>query len=323
MIAAFFAPIAGEAGLGLRDDAALLQAPQGRGIVLTKDLLVAGAHFFEDDPPDAIARKALRVNLSDLAAKAARPLGFLLGLALPPDWTADWLKRFAAGLGADAQNFDCPLLGGDTVKTSGPLTLSITALGAAPGHGMVRRDAARDGDALYVSGSIGDAALGLRLRLNREEDRHWIAALGAENAAFLADRYLLPQPRLGLIETLGEHARAAMDVSDGLAGDLAKMLALAGLTADVALADLPLSQAVRAALSARPELIETICCGGDDYEILCAVAPEKALALEAGAKAAGIELTRIGQAQRGAAAPIFRNTKGEALRLARASFSHF
>ncbi|ACK49630.1 thiamine-monophosphate kinase [Methylocella silvestris BL2] len=323
MIAAFFAPIAGEAGLGLRDDAALLNAPQGRGLILTKDLLVAGVHFFENDLPGAIARKALRVNLSDLAAKGAAPLGFLLGLALPPDWTPDWLKAFAADLAADAQDFGCPLLGGDTVKTPGPLTLSITAFGAAPAQGMVRRDAALTGDALYVSGTVGDAALGLRLRLNREEDRGWIGALGAENAAFLADRYLLPRPRLALIDALGDHARAAMDVSDGLAGDLTKMLALAGLTADVALADLPLSQAARAALEAQPALIETICCGGDDYEILCAAAPEKALALEAGAKAAGIKLTRIGQARRGAVTPIFRNAKGEVLRFERASFSHF
>ena len=135
LIARYFAPLAGAAGLGLKDDVALLTPPSGRDLVLTTDALVAGVHFFADDPPGAIARKALRVNLSDLAAKGAAPLGFLLSLALPAGWTADWLEDFARGLGEDARTWDCPLLGGDTVKTPGSLTLSITALGSAPTGG--------------------------------------------------------------------------------------------------------------------------------------------------------------------------------------------
>ena len=135
LIATLFAPIAGAGGLGLRDDAAVLAAPPGCDLVITKDMLVAGVHFFAGDPADAIARKALRVNLSDLAAKGAEPQGFLLGLGLPTDWTAEWLKRFAEGLGDDARNFGCPLLGGDTVKTPGPLTLSVTAFGQVPARG--------------------------------------------------------------------------------------------------------------------------------------------------------------------------------------------
>ena len=161
LIARYFAPIAGAGGLGLRDDAARIAPPAGCEIVLTVDGLVAGVHFFADDPPAAIARKALRVNLSDLAAKGATPLGFLLTLVLPRDWKPDWLELFAKGLGEDAAAFACPLLGGDTVSTPGPLTLSITTLGSVPAGRMVPRDGARAGDALYVSGTIGDAALGL------------------------------------------------------------------------------------------------------------------------------------------------------------------
>ena len=170
LIARYFAPLAGPAGLGLRDDAALVRPPAGEDLVLTADALVAGVHFFADDPPGAIARKALRVNLSDLAAKGARPLGFLLTLALPEEWREDWLGAFAAGLGADARTYDCPLIGGDTVSTPGPLTLSVTALGSVPEGRMARRTGVKPGDRLYVTGTIGDAALGLKIRQGRGPD---------------------------------------------------------------------------------------------------------------------------------------------------------
>ncbi|MBI3275516.1 MAG: thiamine-monophosphate kinase, partial [Methylocystis sp.] len=164
LIAHFFAPIAGKEGLGLEDDAALLSLGAAGDLVVTTDALVAGVHFFEEDAPGLIAKKALRVNLSDLAAKAAAPLGFLLALALPRDWTNDWLAAFAAGLGEDARDFACPLIGGDTVRTPGPLTVSITALGRAPPGRFVFRAGARPGDLVYVSGTIGDAAFGLAAR---------------------------------------------------------------------------------------------------------------------------------------------------------------
>lgn len=286
-------------------------------------MLVAGVHFFADDPPDAIARKALRVNLSDLAAKGAEPLGFLLGLALPGPPDEAFLENFARGLGEDARSYGCPLLGGDTVATPGPLTLSITAFGAAGGEDMVRRGAVAAGDALFVSGTIGDAALGLRLRLRAPDDLRWIEALDAADAAFLMERYLLPQPRLALRAALREHARAAMDVSDGLAGDLAKMLRLTGLAADVALADVPLSAPARRALALEPGLIEAALAGGDDYEILCAAAPEDAERLRARAAAAGVALTRIGTARTGDARPRFLDEAGRALALGRTSWGHF
>lgn len=322
LIATYFAPLAGEGGLSLRDDAALLRLSPGRDLILTKDVLVAGVHFFSNDPPGAIARKALRVNLSDLAAKAAEPLGFLLGLALPGDWTTDWLAGFAHGLGEDASLYACSLLGGDTVKTPGPLTISITALGAVPAGKMAPRLGVEAGDQIYVTGTIGDAALGLKLRLGATSDQDWIGAASKASADFLLDRYLLPQPRLRLRGALA-YAHAAMDISDGLAGDLAKMLRLTGMTAEVRLADVPLSKAAREALRAAPRLIETICTGGDDYEILCAVPPADSAAFMAAAENAGLKVSLLGSAVRGESAPSFRDADGGVVSFARASFQHF
>ena len=261
LIEKLFAPLAGPAGLGLKDDVALL--PAGGESVATVDALVAGVHFFADDPPSAIARKALRVNLSDLAAKGAEPLGFLLALALPKGWTNAWLEAFAQGLGEDAGAFACPLLGGDTVKTPGPLTISITALGRVKGR-FIARAGAEVGDGVFVSGTIGDAALGLRLR----RDPALAARLSASSCDFLLDRYLLPRPRLDLAPLLRAGASAAMDVSDGLLGDLAKLARASNVSARVSLADIPLSEAAREALALDPALLETLLSGGDDYEIL-------------------------------------------------------
>ena len=300
-----------------------MQPRPGCELVLTKDLLVAGVHFFKDDPPAAIARKALRVNLSDLAAKAAEPLGFLLGLALPTEWTADWLESFAAGLGEDAANYRCPLLGGDTVRTPGPLTISITAVGSVEAHKMVPRGGVKAGDRMFVTGTIGDAALGLKLRLGASADQDWIGALSEADARFLQGRYLLPQPRLALRDALKTCANAAMDVSDGLAGDLGKMLRLADMTASIKVANIPLSRAARRALKTAPRLIEAICAGGDDYEIICAVSPEKAASFEAAAAATGIGVSRLAEASTGEGAPAFVDAGGGAIRLARTSFQHF
>jgi thiamine-monophosphate kinase len=322
LIAQFFAPFAAPGGLNLADDAALLALSGDQELVLTTDMLIGGVHFFADDPPAAIAKKALRVNLSDLAAKGASPRGFLLNLALPRDWTAEWLAAFAKGLGEDAEMFTCPLLGGDTVKSPGALTLAITALGTVPRGTMVPRPGVAAGDLLYVSGTIGDAALGLRLRKNDEADRTWIAALDRKSQEALQARYLLPQPRLRLAPMLQAHARTAMDISDGLAGDLAKMLRLTRMTAEIAIGDVPLSPAARQALAHEPGLIRPILSGGDDYEILCAVPAAKAAAFEAAAKAASQNVTQIGRARPGERAPIFRDRRGPVV-LAAPSYQHF
>ena len=226
LIALFFAPLAGEGGLGLKDDAALLRPAPGHDLVLTVDGIAAGVHFLPGDPPASLARKALGVNLSDLAAKGAEPAGFLLTLALPDDWTEAWLADFSHGLGQAAAASRCPLLGGDTVRANGPLWISVTALGQVAAGRMVPRGGARPGDRLCVTGTIGDAALGLALRA--ADPPAWAARLSREERDHLADRYLHPRPRLAVAAALRAHASAAMDVSDGLAGDLAKMMRAGG-----------------------------------------------------------------------------------------------
>ncbi len=320
-IARYFKPIARHPGaLGLTDDAALLTPPPGHALVLTADAVVGGVHFFPGDPPDAIARKALRVNLSDLAAKGARPAGFLMTLALPKSCGDAWMKAFAKGLSADAKKFDCPLLGGDTVHTPGPVSISITAFGTLPEGTMVRRSGARVDDHVVVSGTIGDAALGLRLRKERGAARRW--KLDAAMQRHLAARYLVPEPRNVLAEALRLHASAAMDVSDGLAGDLGKLCRASGVGAEIEVARVPLSKAARAASAADSKAIETILTGGDDFEVVATIPPAALDAFLAAARRTGVPVTAIGRIKAGKEAR-FLGPNGRALRFARASFSHF
>lgn len=317
LIAKLFAPLAGSGGLNLLDDAALLPA-RSNPIVATVDALVAGVHFFPDDPPGLIAKKALRANLSDLAAKGAEPIGFLLALALPPDWTNDWLAALAAGLGEDSRVYRCPLLGGDTVATPGPLTLSITALGEAPRGAFVPRTGARPGDAVYVSGTIGDAALGLRLR----RDAALCERLTPQSRDYLLDRYLLPRPRLELAPLLRAHASAAMDVSDGLAGDLAKLAKASGVGAKVTVENLPLSDAAREAIRVDPRLLEVALTGGDDYELLFCLG-QNCSQLEKLAPAEATRCVQIGEIIAGDGETTFLDRRENILHFNKLSFSHF
>jgi thiamine-monophosphate kinase len=320
LIARHFAPIAGAGGLGLIDDAGLLRPPRGHEIVVTVDALVADVHFFQDDPPASIARKALAVNLSDLAAKGARPEGFVLSLALPKGWDEAWLAEFASGLAGIATESGCPLIGGDTVSTPGPLMLSITAFGTVPTGRMVLRSGAKPGDLVLVSGTIGDGALGLKVHGPAKPD--WVSHLAEAERVVLADRYLHPQPRLALAAALQSHASAAMDVSDGLVGDLAKLLRASRVGAEIDLDAVPLSPAARAAIMADPALAELAWTGGDDYEILCTASERECPALVAAAQAAGSALTRIGRVTDAAGVATYCE-KGRARSFARGSFAHF
>ncbi|MGL4727690.1 MAG: thiamine-phosphate kinase [Bosea sp. (in: a-proteobacteria)] len=332
LIARDFAPMAGEGGLGLADDAALFAVQPGEELVITKDMLVAGVHFFADDPPASIAAKALGVNLSDLAAKAATPRGFLLGLGLPRDLEGDtftgdtheaWLSAFSDGLAAAARASGCVLLGGDTVSSPEHLVVSITAFGTVPTGQMLRRGGAKPGDVLLVSGTIGDAALGLQLRLN--PNAPWARALGQDHRAFLLDRYLHPQPRNALTPLLSAndklHAHAGMDVSDGLVGDLAKMLRVSGVSGCISAEDIPLSEAARAAIDLDPRLLITALTGGDDYEVLLSAGPADANALIAGAARLGQRLTAIGLATQGAD-ELSVTLGGEPMQFATMAYSH-
>ncbi|MCX5493626.1 thiamine-phosphate kinase [Kaistia dalseonensis] len=319
LIARYLRPLADDpAAFNLTDDAAAFTPTPGMDLVLTKDMVAAGIHFFPDDPPASIARKALRVNLSDLAAKGATPIGYLLGLALPADWTEDWMAAFSAALGQDQLTYGIALLGGDTVKAPSGLVLSITAIGEVPSGGMVRRLGARPGDAIVVSGTIGDAALGLRLRLGALDG----APAGA-GAAHLLDRYLHPRPRLALAGAVRRHARAALDVSDGLMGDLGHITRASNVSALVEAAAVPLSDAARHLVEADEAALTSVLTGGDDYEILAIIPPERLDAYEAEAIAAGVPVAVIGRIVEGSAPPAALGRDGTPLHLGRASHDHF
>ena len=320
LIARYFRPLATDPGaFGLSDDAAVLKA-LGQDIIVTTDAIVEGVHFLSDDPPQTIAKKALRVNLSDLAAKGATPAGFVLTLALRKV-DESWLAAFARGLGEDTSAFNCPLLGGDTVSTPGPLMVSITAFGRVPEDKMIHRSGARPGDHVIVTGTIGDAALGLDvLRKGR------VAAALANDATsrdMLVGRYRVPEPRNALASAIRAYAHAAMDVSDGLAGDLAKLCAASAVSANIELAAIPLSKAASAALTAGAVSLSEIVSGGDDYEILCTVAPDALKPFVEAARTSGVAVNRIGTVVAGKAAPKFLDAKGAELALTRTSYSHF
>lgn len=320
LIAHYFAPLAGEGAFALTDDAAMLTPSPGHDAILTVDALVAGVHFLPDDPPASIARKALGVNLSDLAAKGASPRGFLLSLALPAPPDAGWIAAFAAGLGEAARDWGCPLLGGDTTATPGPLTLSITAIGEVPTGRMLRRLGARPGDWIGVTGTIGDAALGLRL-LTERQPSVW-PGLDDASRQHLIDRYRHPRPRLALAPALRDFATAAMDVSDGLIGDLMKLLRVSGVAGVLDRDAVPLSAAARAVLAIEPAGHDITLTGGDDYEILFAIAPETWNALETAAVETGIAISRIGSVMAGEG--LTMRADGQAIPVPAApSYDHF
>jgi thiamine-monophosphate kinase len=319
LIARYFRPLATDPGaFELGDDAAVLKA-EGEDIVVTTDAIVEGVHFLPDDPADTIARKALRVNLSDLAAKGATPAGFVLTLALRAAEDA-WLKPFARGLGEDASQFGCPLLGGDTVSTPGPLMISITAFGRVPLGQMVHRSGAQPGDRVVVTGTIGDAALGLAI-LKGGATAPSLADVAVN--ARLVERYRVPQPRNALARAVRAHAHASMDVSDGLAGDLAKLCAASGVSAVIDAPSIPLSAAAARLLARGSVGIEAIVSGGDDYEILCAIPENRWEAFAQAAGVAGVAVTSIGTVIAGTSVPRFLDGQGSEITLPRLSYSHF
>jgi thiamine-monophosphate kinase len=317
MIARFFAPLATHPGaLGLTDDCAVIAPPDGCDLVLTTDTIIGGVHFFAEDAAQTVASKALRVNLSDLAAKGACPLGYMLSLALPESTGEDWLAGFAEGLRADAMLYGCPLLGGDSDRTPGPITVAVSMFGSVPTGTMVRRAGARPGDRLFVTGTIGDAALGLALR----GAGTW--TLTDTQRQHLMTRYLLPQPRTAVAEAVRTHATAAIDISDGLAGDLAKLCRVSGVAANVEIARVPLSDAAHAVLVADRSMIETALSGGDDYEVCCAIPPDRVDGFRAAAQAAKVTVTDFGEITAGEGA-TFSQADGTPMTFRHTSFSHF
>jgi thiamine-monophosphate kinase len=298
----------------LGDDTARISVPPGEELVVKTDALVCGVHFLRSHDPGLIARKALRVNLSDLAAAGARPVAYQLALVLPDDIDDAWLEAFCAGLAADQRTYGIALCGGDTASTPGALTISVTALGAAPAGRVVGRAGARPGDLVFVSGTIGDGALGLLANTGRLPE-----ATPGERA-FLDDRYLLPQPRLALGQRLRDIASACMDVSDGLVGDLAHICRRSGVRAVIDAEKVPLSAAAAAVLARRPALLETILTGGDDYELLFTAPPDRRPAVADAAAAAGERVSEIGRIEAGSDVVVER--RGKALTLTRSGYRH-
>ncbi|WP_123102152.1 thiamine-phosphate kinase [Acidithiobacillus sulfuriphilus] len=288
----------GDVGLGMGDDAALLD-PAGRKLAVSMDTLVAGRHFFADVDPADLGWKALAVNLSDLAAMGAEAAWCLLGLALPAgqrDWEA-WLAAFMTGWQALAQLRQVVLVGGDTVATDGPLTLSVTALGLWSGDAVMTRAGAQAGDGIWVTGSLGDAAAALDAAFAERGMGGMMADWSPEERHFLEQRRLRPSPRL----TFGRQAaalgvRAGIDCSDGFLADLGHILEASGVAAHVALDALPVSAAVRRMAGPDPQLwTRWPLSGGDDYELILGVAPALDEGLQARARALGLALTRVGE----------------------------
>lgn len=312
----YFAPLAGRGGLGLLDDAALVECSPGRHLVVTADAIVAGVHFLPDDPPHLVAKKLLRVNLSDLAAMAARPLHYLVTTALPPALGAEWVAGFAAGLAADQRHFGVELLGGDSVATAGPAVLSLTAIGEVEAGREIRRNGARAGDDIWVSGTIGDAFLGLGVR------RGAYSQLPAEDRAALIARFQVPEPRVALGPALAGIAHAMIDVSDGLLADLGHICETSRIAAIVALDTLPLSAGAQKLAAGEPGLRAQLAAGGDDYELLFTASPADTGRIAALSKKLGLPIAKIGRIEAGAGVRLV-DGEGRTVPVEHAGWRHF
>jgi thiamine-monophosphate kinase len=290
LIARYFAPLAREfpGAYGLLDDVAVISPAWKNELVVKTDVIVGGIDFLPDDPVDLVARKGLRVNLSDLAAKGAVPRAYLLDLVLPNTVHEEWIAGFAAGLARDQAEYGVHLIGGDMSSTSGPITIAVSAFGEAPIGRIIRRGGAQAGDTVFVTGTIGDAALGLSVL------RAALPALDVASAAFLVDRHRLPQPHVTLGPQLIGIATAALDVSDGLVADLRHICEVSRLSAVIEAQRVPLSLAARVAIAGDPQRLAAALTGGDDYEILFTAPPAATTRVSELSRSLGVPITPIG-----------------------------
>ncbi len=299
----------------MRDDAAVIAPSAGAEFVITTDTIVAGVHYVGDEAPGLVAAKLLRVNLSDLAAMGARPRAYTLNIALPESIDETWLAAFAGGLADDQARFGITLIGGDSVSTPGPAVFTLTAIGEVASGRALRRAGARPDEIVFVSGTVGDGALGLRAA------RGTLAGLDQKAAAALIERYRLPRPRLELGQRLAGLAHAAADISDGLVADLGHIVAASGVAATIEADAVPLSSAARAAIGAQPELRETVLTGGDDYELIFCAPETAADAIQAVAKEIDLPLTAIGKIAEGAGVRVL-DAGGTPMTLTQSGYSH-
>lgn len=317
LIARYLAPLSAAApgAFNLSDDAAIIPVPPGEDLVVTTDAMVEGVHFLAKDGAERIARKLLRVNLSDLAAKGAKPIGYQLILGLPGEPDEAWLASFCEGLRRDQEAFSFPLYGGDTVRSPAGIMLGVTAFGSLPAGSMLRRSGAQAGDDIYVTGSIGDAALGLETKLN-----HRLFSSAA--MLFFDSRLHVPTPRLAMGQGLRGLAHAAQDVSDGLIQDAGHIAVQSHLKAVIEANAVPLSLATRQAVQDDPDLLNVVLTGGDDYELLFAVSPKQANQIAALSRSVGLAATRIGRLEAGQGV-VVQDQGGSPLTLRRTGFQHF
>ncbi|HEX4185490.1 MAG TPA: thiamine-phosphate kinase [Stellaceae bacterium] len=311
-----FAPLAGPGGLGLLDDAALVDCPAGQRLVVTADAIVAGVHYLPDDPPDLVGRKLLRVNLSDLAAMGARPLYYLLTTALPAALGSDWLAEFTRGLAEDQRRFGINLLGGDSVATTGPAVLSVTAIGEVAAGMEVRRNDARAGDLVWVSGTIGDAFLGLALL------RGAYPQLAPAYRTELIGRFQVPDPRVDLGCRLAGVAHAMIDISDGLIADLGHICETSCVAAVVELASLPLSSAAKVITDEEPGVRIAMAAGGDDYELLFTAPADSTKTIDDLSWVLDLPITRIGRIEPGEGVRLV-DAEGRTIPVGQSGYRHF
>ena len=316
IIADIFAPLALDPGaFGLKDDAAAIPSRPGFDLVVTTDAIAEGTDFFAYDPAGTVAQKALRVNLSDLAAKGAVPEYYLLAITLPPTITLDWLKAFAAGLAQDQKAFNISLLGGDTSRGEGPLAIQVTAFGFVPEGRMLRRCGARPGDAVYITGTIGDSGGGLAIF---KREKH---TLDESQRDYLIGRYRVPRPPVSFGPALRDLATAALDVSDGLVADLGHLAESSGVKLEIDADAIPRSDALRAFWGEEETAIVRAATAGDDYQIAFTADPGREAQIVMLAQTHGITVARIGTVRSGEGVLLSRG--GKEVNVMRPGFRHF
>ncbi|HEY2445740.1 MAG TPA: thiamine-phosphate kinase [Rhizomicrobium sp.] len=314
LIAKLFAPLARNfpGSFALADDVALLEPASGREIVLKTDSVIEGVHFLRGDPAARVAQKALRRALSDLAAKSAEPSVYLLALALPSWPDMAWLEAFARGLAGDQAEFGIVLAGGETNATPGPVTISVTMMGSIPKGALIRRNGARHGDLVFVTGTIGDSGGGLTLLRGQSDDR---------TDSYLARRYLVPEPRMAFGQKLRGIANAAIDVSDGLTADLGHVADASRVRIEIDAARVPLSEELRQ-LWPGADGVARAATAGDDYEIAF-IAPEaKRDSILDAAHTASTRVTEIGRVVAGEGVALV-DGNGDEIPVARRGYTHF
>jgi thiamine-monophosphate kinase len=319
LIAKYFAPLSGEGAFDLLDDAALLAIPDDKKLVVTQDALAAGVHFFADDLPRLIAKKALRVNISDLVAKGAIPFAYSLALGLGENWNDKWIAAFAKGLAEDQAGFDMVLTGGDTYKSPGGTTISITAFGLVDADDYTSRLGASVGEAIFVTGTIGDAALGLKIKQGEIDSR----VFAKHEKSFLQERYLLPQPTSMMAPVIAEFASASMDISDGLVGDLEKLCKASNVGAEIDLEKIPMSAPVSKIIKIVPEHLQTALAGGDDYELLFTVPQNLITEFKTATYLLPISISEIGVVKDAKDSVVVLDNDGSQISFENTSYKHF